>query len=86
MSQCCKLAFLLDGAYVFTVIGLFCLALMSCPVWSDCGIHLVLGRLQDHSELSLQTWQIMAWWDSQSEALQDPGQEEKELHLGQGLT
>lgn len=84
--QSCELAFLLDGAHVFTATGLFCLALVSCPVWSDCGVHLVLGWLQDHSELSLQTGQTVAWWDGQSEALQDPGQEEEELHLGQGLT
>lgn len=62
-----------------------CLAFVSLPVGSELGVHLVLGRLEDHTKLALQTGQRVAWWDREGIPLQDPGQEEEELHLCQGL-
>lgn len=62
-----------------------CLAI-PLPARSGQGVHLVHGRLEDHTELALQTGQRVAWWDREGEALQDPGQEEEELHLCQGLS
>lgn len=56
------------------------------PAWSRGGIHLVFGWLEHHTKLALQTGQRVSWWDSEGEALQDPGQEEEKLHLCQGLT
>ena len=48
---------------------LTCLALVSFPAWSRRGIHLVLGWLEDHTKLALQTRQRVAWWDGEGEAL-----------------
>lgn len=62
-----------------------CLPLVSLPAWSGCSGHLVLSWLEDHTKFALQTGQRVAWWDREGEVLQDLGQEEEELHLGQGL-
>lgn len=55
------------------------------PAGSGRGGHLVLDGLQHHPELPLQTGQGTPWRDGEAEALQDPRQDEEELHLGQGL-
>lgn len=55
------------------------------PAGSGRGVHRVLGRLEDHAELAVQTGQGVARRHGEGEALQDPGQEEEDLHLSQGL-
>lgn len=61
-----------------------CLAL-SLPARSGCSVHLVFGGLQHHTELALQAGQRVSRRHGEGEALQDPGQEEEKLHLGQSL-
>lgn len=56
------------------------------PARPGRGGHPVLDGLQHHSELALQAGQKTARWDGEAEALEDPGQDEEELHLGQGFT
>lgn len=56
------------------------------PARPGRGGHLVLDGLQHHSELALQTGQKSVRWDGEAEALQDPGQDQEELHLGQSFT
>lgn len=55
------------------------------PTRPGSGGHLVLDGLQHHPELALQTGQTTLRRDGEAEALQDPRQDEEELHLGQGL-
>lgn len=42
---------------------------LSLPAWSESGFHLVLGWLENHAKLALQTGQRVAWWDREGEAL-----------------
>lgn len=55
------------------------------PARSGGGGHLVPRRLEDHAKLPLETGQRVPSGDGEGEALQDPRQEEEELHLSQGL-
>lgn len=82
-----------DGRKGLTAESQCCQALLTSqflalplPAWSGHGVHFVLDWLEDHTKLALQTGQWVPWWDRECEALEDPGQEKEELHLGQDLT